>query len=129
MNFAINRPELYSADLHEKFFVGWPKKPSFAQTRSHLANVESIFALVDNSVVGLITAFTDRSLFAFIPLIEVLPDFQMRGIGRSLVKEIEKHLGDLYGIDLVCDSNLAPFYRSLDFLEVSGMVKRNPEAL
>ena len=97
--------------------------------RTHLAKVQSIFALVDNSVVGLVTAFTDETLFAFLPLLEVLPEFQLQGIGSSLVKEMEMHLGDLYGIDLVCDSGLAPFYRSLDFLEISGMVKRNPDVL
>lgn len=129
MDFVINQSELYSPTVHEKFFIGWPKKPSLKSVRTHLAKVQSIFALVDNSVVGLVTAFTDETLFAFLPLLEVLPEFQMQGIGSSLVREMEIHLGDLYGIDLVCDSGLAPFYRSLDFLEISGMVKRNPDAL
>ena len=95
MDYVVNQSELYSPTLHENFFVSWPKKPSLESMRTHLAKVQCIFALVDNSVVGLVTAFTDETLFAFLPLLEVLPEFQLQGIGSALVKEMETHLGDL----------------------------------
>jgi ribosomal protein S18 acetylase RimI-like enzyme len=129
MNLVINRAELYGSDAHENFFVGWPTKPSYKLVKSHFANAESIFAIQGDEITGFITALTDKSLFAFIPLLEVRPEFQHRGIGTSLVSAMELHLGELYGIDLVCDPDLISFYKTHGFLELSGMVKRNPKVL
>ena len=124
-----NHPDLYTEIVHLSFFVGWPTKPNFEKIRRHLAVAQSIFAVEDGMVVGLITALTDKTMFAFIPLIEVIPDFQRKGIGSVLVKGMEAQLAEIYGIDLICDSDMVPFYHELGFSLWTAMIKRNPAAL
>ena len=129
MNLVMNRPELYDAEAHENFFAGWPTKQSYKNVRTHLNHAQSIFAVQGEELIGLITAITDTALFAFIPLLEVRTDLQNQGVGTSLLKAMESHLGEIYGIDLVCDPDLVPFYEARNFLSLSAMVKRNPKAL
>ncbi len=38
--------------------------------------------------VGFITAITDKILSAYIPFLEVLPEYQRQGIGKELVKRM-----------------------------------------
>jgi hypothetical protein len=61
-------------------------------------------------VVGFINAISDGLATAFLPWLEVLPDYQGRGIGRELTKRMLAELADLYSIDLTCDPELAPYY-------------------
>ena len=129
MDLVLNSPALSEASSHESFFVGWPTKPEYSIVKNHFAAAELIFAIADGEVVGLITALTDKVLFAFIPLLEVRSDFQNQGIGSALLSAMESHIGSIYGIDLVCDPELVSFYRSNGFIEVSGMVKRDRQAL
>ncbi len=52
-------------------------------------------------------------LSAFIPLLEVLPEWQGRGIGTELMRRMFARLGALYMVDLCCDAELEPFYARL----------------
>jgi ribosomal protein S18 acetylase RimI-like enzyme len=52
-------------------------------------------------------------LSAYIPLLEVLPDFQGRGIGKELTRRLLGALDGLYMVDVVCDEDVAPFYAAL----------------
>jgi GNAT superfamily N-acetyltransferase len=52
---------------------------------------------------------------AFIPLLEVLPEYQHQGVGTELVRRLLGQLDDLYMIDLCCDADLEPFYTALGF--------------
>lgn len=110
------------------FFVGWPKPPS-AETHLRLLRQSSAVVLaVDEStrrVVGFITALTDGVLSAYIPLLEVLPDYQGQGIGRALVEHMLAQLKDCYMIDLVCDDELRPFYARLGLRPAAAMILRN----
>ena len=129
MELVKNHPDLYTEIVHLSFFFGWPSKPNFEKIQQHLAVAQSIFAVEAGRVVGLITALTDKTMFAFIPLIEVIPDFQRKGIGSVLVKGMEAQLAEIYGIDLICDSDLVPFYDELGFSQSTAMIKRNRKAL
>lgn len=110
------------------FFVGWPSKPS---PRTHLELLrnshEAVLALDDSTgrVVGFISAISDDVLSAYIPLLEVLPDYQGRGIGRELVRRMLTRLERFYMVDLMCDPQLQPFYRKLGMTQAVGMVIRN----
>jgi ribosomal protein S18 acetylase RimI-like enzyme len=64
-------------------------------------------------VVGFVTALSDGVLAAYLPLLEVLSAYRGRGIGRELVRRALAELGDLYMVDVVCDPDVLPFYRSL----------------
>jgi predicted N-acetyltransferase YhbS len=76
-------------------------------------------------VVGFITAITDGVLAAYIPLLEVLPEYQGRGIGKTLVRMLLKRLDGIYMIDLLCNPDLQPFYSEFGMRAMSGMAVRN----
>jgi len=69
-------------------------------------------------------------LSAYIPLLEVLPEWQGRGIGTELMRRLLDRLRGLYMVDLCCDAELEPFYRRLG-LQVweRGMGIRDRSAL
>jgi ribosomal protein S18 acetylase RimI-like enzyme len=116
-------------DLRGGFFVGWPNPPT---PETHLrilrGSARVVLARDGDKVVGFITALSDGVLSAYIPHLEVLPDYQQQGIGSELVRRIVAELGPIYGVDLVCDSQLVPFYQQLGMTAVSGMVFRHYES-
>lgn len=108
------------------FFVGWPNPPA---PQAHLRLLQGSYkvwlAIDDNQVVGFINAISDGVLTAFIPLLEVLPDYKGQGIGTELVNHILASLDHLYSIDLLCDDDVVPFYKKLGLHQAGGMLKRN----
>lgn len=108
------------------FFVGWPNPPSPHTFRRLLAGSSNIaLALDGNEVVGFITAISDGVLSAYIPLLEVKPEYQGRGIGRKLVTDMLEQLAGLYMVDLICDEKMRPFYERLGLKHGTGMLHRN----
>ena len=83
----------------------------------------------DGPVVGFIQAISDGLLSAYLPLLEVRPEFQGRGIGSELVRRMLGELEGLYMVDLCCDEALVPFYERMGMVTVRGMVRRNYHAL
>lgn len=124
----------YYTDLHqitekdlEGFFVGWKAPLSCEQHYQILVN-SSYFVLAydthEQRVVGFVNALSDQVSFAFIPMIEVLPEFQNQGIGTELLKRILHQLADISNIDLTCDLELQDFYSKFGMLKSTGMVIR-----
>ena len=110
------------------FFEGWPNHPSQAVLFEIVANSShKVLALDGERVIGFITANTDNHLTAFIPLLEVLPQYRGKGIGTQLVKRLLEELDSYYSIDLLCDESLRPFYSRLGFQACSGMAIRRYE--
>lgn len=110
------------------FFVGWAKKPTPQKLLELLEKAPyKVIAMDQNTqqIVGFIYAITDGILCAYIPLLEVLPVFQKKGIGKNLVNKLLKLIDSYYMIDLCCDSNLEDYYRKLSFNKASGMIIRN----
>lgn len=110
------------------FFNGWPSPPS---PQTHLRMLEGsshvVLAIdpVAGRVVGFINAVSDRFFAASIPLLEVLPGYRGRGIGRELVRRMLVELADFYSIDLACDPSLQPFYERVGLQHATGMMRRN----
>ncbi len=118
--------EHVSAENLEGFFIGWLNPPIPAKHLEILRGSSHVcLALEDEKVVGFITAISDGVLSAYIPLLEVLPEFQGQGIGHELVQQMLKVLSKLYMIDLLCDENLQSFYAKCGMLESQGMLIRN----
>lgn len=80
-------------------------------------------------VIGFITAITDKTLAAYIPFLEVLPEFQNKGVGKELVLQMLKILKDYYMIDLLCDTKVQSFYEKLGMNKATGMMIRNYKLL
>lgn len=110
------------------FFVGWPNTPSSKKHMELLKNSDFFWLAIDdtsNNVVGFITAISDNVLSAYIPLLEVIPDYQGNGIGSQLVTRMLNSLSHLYMVDLVCDEPLINFYKQFDMFKSQGMIIRN----
>ena len=85
------------ADL-EGFFVDWPVRPSPERHLEILRGSDHVVLARegdDGRVVGFVTAISDGVLSAFIPLLEVLPEWQGHGIGSELVRRILGELDEL----------------------------------
>jgi ribosomal protein S18 acetylase RimI-like enzyme len=125
--YSSNQGDLDAEDL-QGFFVGWPTPPTPEQRVEVLWNSYAVEFATDtdtNKVVGFVNAISDGVLMAYLPLLEVLPDYQGRGIGTELVRRMLDRLQHLYGVDVCCDEDVANFYGRFDMIKVTGMVKRS----
>ena len=102
----------------EGFFEGWPNPPS---PETHLRILKESYAALlayDTETgrgVGFINAVSDGVLSAYLPLLEVIPAYRGRGIGRELMRRMLDRLHEFYMVDLVCNPDKIGFY------EKSGM--------
>lgn len=124
----VDSPHGITAEQLAGFFVGWPNPPS-PETHLRLLHESDHVVLAidsgDGHVVGFITAISDGVLCAYLPLLEVLPEHQKRGIGGELMRKMMAKLDGLYMIDLVRAENLGPFYERFGLIPADAMVIRN----
>ena len=121
-----------SAAELEGFFVGWPSRPSPERHLEILRGSDYVVLAREGDrgrVVGFVTAISDGVLSAFIPLLEVLPEHQGRGIGSELVRRMLSRLEDFYMVDLMCDPELESFYARFELMLLSGMGVRRRHLL
>ncbi len=124
----LESPQNISAKQLTGFFVGWPEPPSVEVLLELLHRSNYVVLAFDeevNSVVGFVTAISDGILSAYVPLLEVLPEYQGRGIGTTLMRRMLGKLSHLYMVDLLCDEALQPFYERLGMVGSRGMMVRN----
>ncbi|MEA2103842.1 MAG: GNAT family N-acetyltransferase [Candidatus Cloacimonadota bacterium] len=118
--------EQISNESLKGFFVDWPEHPNPETHYKILKNSYKIWlAITEKQCVGFINAISDGIFYAFIPLLEVIPEYQNCGIGRELVKKMLISLNKMYAIDIVCDKQIEPFYTKIGFSKCIGMVRRN----
>ena len=113
------------------FFVGWPNPPSPETHLNILRNSRFVVLAIDretNRVAGFINAVSDGILSAYIPLLEVLPDYQGQKIGTELVKRMLDQCAGLYMVDATCDADLQRFYARCGMDRSTGVMTRNYEA-
>jgi ribosomal protein S18 acetylase RimI-like enzyme len=115
------------------FWADWPVRPSPETHMRLLAGSEEVALAIDGDdddrVVGFVTAVGDGVFASYIPFLEVLPDYQGRGIGSELVSRLLGRLADRYMIDLVCDEGLIPFYERFGMLPYGAMILRRRDVL
>lgn len=108
------------------FFVGWPNPPANETFKKLLrGSYKVVLAYENKKLVGFINSISDGVLSAYIPLLEVLPDYQNKGIGKELVNKLKIELSNLYMVDLLCDENLIPYYKKLGMMPAQGVCLRN----
>ncbi|MDX8362807.1 GNAT family N-acetyltransferase [Cytobacillus sp. IB215316] len=115
-------------EMLEGFFVDWPNPPSPETHLRLLSNSYKVIIAIDetnNQVVGFITAISDGVLSAYIPLLEVLPAYKNKGVGKELVTRMLQELNDMYMIDVMCDEDLQPYYEKFGMIRSSGLIIRN----
>lgn len=126
--YKIYSDEFKHLELGAGFFKDWPNPPSEEKHKEILEkSYRSIIAIDEksNKIIGFINAVSDGILSAYIPLLEVLPEYQKQGIGSELVKKMLEELKDFYMVDLCCDENLLSFYKKLGMIKSQGMIHRN----
>ena len=114
--------------LRGGFFEGWAAPWTPERHLAHLRGAEAVELAVDpatGDVVGFVSSIGDGGNVAFVPLLEVLPAWRGRGIGRELMSRLLARLGDRYAIDLACDEHLVPFYEGLGGTPGRAMLWRN----
>jgi len=127
MNYK-NSLDGISSDMLKGFFVDWPNPPNLQTHLILLKKSSKVIIAIDdrtNQVVGFITAISDGVLSAYIPFLEVLPEYKNNGIGKELVDRMLKELDDIYMIDLCCDDDLISYYDKFGMTKTNGMVLRN----
>ena len=129
ISFVESIESITPSDL-QGFFVGWPNPPSPNTLHQILSNSTHIVLALDTNThraVGLINCISDGILSAYIPLLEVLPDYKPLGIGSELVRRMLEMTSKYYMVDLCCDEALVPFYERAGMKKVAGMIWRNYE--
>ena len=121
-----------TTDQLEGFFVGWPNPPTVVSLLRILQGSSHVILAQTTrndgtpaAVVGYITALSDGLSAAYIPHLEVRPDWQRQGIGEELVRRMLTKLRNIYMIDLVCDPALIPYYERFGFRPYNAMIVRN----
>ena len=112
------------------FFEGWPSPPSRETHMRILQKSDVVVLAVDDEisrVVGFVTAVTDGVLSAYIPLLEVLPEYRRRGIGSVLANRMMEKLKKLYMVDLICDPHMEDFYSRFGMKPAHAMAVRRYE--
>jgi len=114
------------------FFEGWPNPPSPETHLRLLEGSDEIVLAIDDDgekVVGFITTITDVVLSAYIPFLEVLPEYRGRGIGRELVRRMLEKLNQFYMVDAVCDTELNGFYGEFGMKPWNAVIVRRRDRL
>lgn len=109
----------------EGFFVDWGYPPTCEEHYRMLKNSSHVVLALDKTgkVVGRINALSDGVRCAFIPLLEVLPQFRRSGIGSELLRRMLGIL-NVPHVDVVCDPPLQAFYERFGMLRCTAMVLR-----
>jgi len=116
-----------TADQLIGFFVGWPNPPSPATHLRILDASAAIELAIDTDsgrVVGFMNALTDSILCVYFPLLEILPEYQHKGIGTELTRRMLERFKELYMADLLCDTSVQPFYERLGIRPATGAALR-----
>ena len=127
ISFVESPESIQVEQLSRGFFEYWPNPPSPETHLTLLRESDAVVLALDESsrtVVGFITAISDGVLAAYIPLLEVVPEYRDRGIGKELVRRMLERLDDLYMVDLLCHPSLQGFYQSLGMEPAVGMIRR-----
>ena len=126
LSYTDSVADVTADQLRGGFFVGWPEPPApEAHLRILQGSSHVVLARDGERVVGFITAISDGVSAAYIPHLEVLPDYQGQGVGSELVRQMLARLRQLYMVDLVCDDDLEPFYARFGLRRYTAMILRN----
>lgn len=122
MDYLVNDPALKPMELRG-FCVGW-KEPLSEETlyRALKGSYRYVIARDDRGrVAGFANAISEGVFAAYIPLLEVCPECQGKGVGTRLMECLLAELSGIALVDLMCDPPLQAFYERLGMYPMTGM--------
>ncbi len=129
VEYKLYSENLSNIEIADGFFENWSKHPDKDKHRKIMMNsYKTIIAIDNKKIIGFINIISDGFLSAYIPLLEVIPEYRGRGIGKNLVKFALEEVKHIYMIDLSCDDNLVEFYKKFDMYKTNAMFIRNYDA-
>ena len=120
--------ETISAEQLTGFMQHWHQPRTPAELLKILQGSDYVVLAIDERserVVGFVTALTDGVQAAFIPLLEVLPNYRNGGIGSELMRRVLELLDHIVAIDLTCRPEMQTFYARFGMQPSVGAVRRN----
>jgi len=117
----------YDDFIIKGFCNGWQKPLTIKEIIDLLRNSSYRIIAVDTEtkrIVGIITALSDEVNWAFIPDLEVVPEFKGRGIGKALLEKMLAKFSHMNCIDLTCDIAMQTYYEKFGMLRSNGMIIR-----
>jgi len=112
-------------DAMHGFFVGWANPPGPATLLKMLGAGSHVWLALDGErLVGYVRAISDGFYSAFVPELEVLPEYQGMGIGTTLLNNLLDELDTFYSVDAASDDEFVGFYRRFGFTHGNGMMIR-----
>jgi predicted N-acetyltransferase YhbS len=130
IEYCLTAHSVSEEDL-ESFFVGRPQRPDLSTHLKLLRHSDYVVVAKDSRtghVVGFVTAISDPVMSAYLPLLEVLPEYRGQRTAAELIRRMLTQLDGLYMIDALCDDELGPFYERFGFVCVAGMARRDYRA-
>jgi ribosomal protein S18 acetylase RimI-like enzyme len=109
------------------FFEGWKTATGVNRHLQMLRGSDKVVLAIEASsgrVVGIINALCDGVNSAFIPMLEVVPEYRRQEIGRELVRRMLEELKDYPCIDLSCEPEKQAFYEKCGMRRSVGMMTR-----
>jgi len=95
---------------------GWSSAEKPEQLIPALKNSDALVtARISGKLVGIGNAISDGSLVAYYPHLLVHPNYQDRGIGRAMMKLLQRRYASFHQQILTADAKAVEFYKSLGF--------------
>lgn len=120
-------PERIDLEIVHQFLTSsyWAQGRSRDMVESSIRNSLCFSAFLDGKQVGFARMITDRTTFAFLADVFVIPEMQGRGIGKHLMSQILAH-PDLHDLRLIMlrTKDAQELYKKFGFSEV-----KNPERI
>ncbi len=111
-------PSLTNTELSRLYSVAWPHHdPSYDFTPELNHALTVLGAYVDGDLIGFVRVAWDGGIHAFLLEPTVHPDWQRRGIGRSLVEraaDVARERGMVW-LHVDYEPQLHPFYEACGF--------------
>lgn len=116
--------EFLQKDLEELFLsVEWSSGHYPEKLVVSMKNFNTVYSAWDGEkLVGLVSAMDDGIMNAYVHYLLVNPEYQGKGIGRTLVKMIKDNYKDYLRIAVIAYSNELSFYKKCGFLKSEDSV-------
>lgn len=119
MNITYREDRNFNKTELEQLFlsVDWASGKYPDRLMKALTNCESVFSAYDgDKLIGLINAVDDGAMMAYIHYLLVLPEYQSKGVGKTLLKKMIDRYKDYPHLFLLAENQgLIKYYESHGF--------------